>query len=300
MEGKDVGKRITIGFQSKNGIHKWIHGDTVDELIDAFESLKDGEFIAKFVEEFSNLTEEELKRLDKIVLTTDDAKQISKYALMRREIKDLAAFEDKLIELKNPTVIREFTGYVKGVNAFKMTEGMVQSKDAYQTLRFYKETKDADSKKIKQAIFELQDSGYIYKFFVTKMNKGEEITQDDISEAEKIIIDSKEDDDDKMRTIISWAADIKGANISLLEDVIVESKIPTKIRLFAEKVTGADIKRLENEIIESNDAANMYYFATGVKDADVDRLIKAIKETNDKNYIDKCKWAFGKMKVFFA
>ena len=81
MEKMNKTKKLGVSFKCDSDIEKYIYGNTIDELIDGLALIKDAKFINQFVNEFKSLTEEQLLRLDQIMLTTDDAKKIMKYII---------------------------------------------------------------------------------------------------------------------------------------------------------------------------------------------------------------------------
>lgn len=71
-------KKLGVSFKRDySNLELHVYGDTIDELIDGLSRLKDGAFINYFVFKFEKrLTEEQLLRLDDIMLTTDNAEEI--------------------------------------------------------------------------------------------------------------------------------------------------------------------------------------------------------------------------------
>lgn len=88
MNNEKNEKKLCIGIRGETGqLEKYVFGDTIDELINGLEVLKDGKLINRFIENFPNLAEEQLMRLDVIMAQTEDAEQIYNYAIKRKTIK---------------------------------------------------------------------------------------------------------------------------------------------------------------------------------------------------------------------
>lgn len=71
-------------------------------------------------------------------------------------------------------------------------------------------------------------------------------------------------------------------NVPEAQAIIVESKNPKYICLFASYVVGADIKILEDTIISIGDARFIFEFAIKVPNANVNRLLQAFIKNVDK------------------
>lgn len=103
-----------------------------------------------------------------------------------------------------------------------------------------------------------------------------------VRENERLIIESGD-----LYYCCRFAANIKGANIKALQDVILKSKDIRYYLLFAEQVNSNDIafEELQNFIIDSKECKYCYKFARDVKWSDKQKLSQVILESLDEYWI---------------
>lgn len=251
-ERKD--KKLAISFQTSKNLRTYVYGDTIDELIDGIEVLKDINFFNEFVRRFKkSLSNNQFSRLDDIVLKSGNAQQIVDYAILRGEdLEDILAFEDKIIALNNSKCIYLFARDGKNVNIQKMEKAILNSKDVRYWLLFLEYVKEANILNFKEALFnEKIDIGNAYTLY-TFCNKYQNVegllSQEDIEFAENLVIKNGNFD-----TIYYFARDIENINITKLEDAIIQSANPYKIYEFA-KLKGVNIEKMRNALYKTNDA----------------------------------------------
>lgn len=244
-------KKLGVGFEESKGFTKYVFGDTIDELIEGLEQLKDGRFINDFVFRFPNLSEEQLERIDVVMPQTDDAKEISEYACERGKVSNTADFEDALIRLKVLYCIRDFARYVEGANIQKLEDAIVESKETYEIVNFSREVKGADLLRLKKVIFETCTTENAFNMAIFCREHQEKpgvIEQEDVQKTEKIIIESKD-----TLAILVFASDVKGVNIQKLQDAIIKTENAEAILSFAHRVEGANINKLRDAINKTGD-----------------------------------------------
>ena len=83
-----------------------------------------------------------------------------------------------------------------------------------------------------------------------------------------------------------FARDVKGADVKLLQQLVIDSKYALEIYLFA-MVEGADVEKLEDAVIDCGDAQIIELFAKNVEGANIKKLQDAILKTNSRKYINK-------------
>lgn len=194
-------KKLGVSFKFGSGVKKYVYGDTVDELIDGLALIKDGRFINNFVWKFEGcLTEEQLLKLDDIMLTTDDAEQIVIYAERRKEKINTQKYQDRLIELKDMCRLVDFTAFAIGVDIEKTENAFIDSEDAKWAVSLLRKVKGVNRAKIKKFIFEKGTPSEVFSFAHDTKLWHSETNMNDIFEAKKIVLNSKDD-----FAILMWA-----------------------------------------------------------------------------------------------
>lgn len=188
-------KKLGVSFQRDySNLELHVYGDTIDELIDGLSRLKDGAFIDYFVFKFEKrLTEEQLLRLDEIMLTTDNAEQIVIYAERRKDRINTQKYQDRLIELKDMWRLVKFTSFAIGADIEK-TEDAVKTYGNGRTANMLLEEVDGvNSEKMKKFIFEKGSPYEVFSFAHSLKLIDPEINMNDIFKAKKIVLGSKDD-----------------------------------------------------------------------------------------------------------
>lgn len=242
-EEKRTEKKLGISFGRTEGLRKCVFGDTIDELIDGLEILKDGEFINYFVWKFPDLSEEQLRRLDVIMAQTKDGKEILNYLCKRKKVNNIEDFEDTLIKTRKLSLLVDFAREVKGANIRRLEHIILESKNVANIYEFAKEVEGANLLKLKNALLETKEAFYITLFLKNFQTKERIINSEDVKRAEDIITQSL-----NALAIINFAIGVKGANIEKLEDAIIKTENGEKIIEFAEEVETANTNKLETAI----------------------------------------------------
>lgn len=214
FEGKNINKKFGVSFKISDQMTQHIFGDTIDELIDGLEVLKNGSFINQFVTQFSHLTQEQLARLDTLILQTDNEEAIRCYAKKRKtQLSNPEAFEERVLRFKRDASALNYISGLPGVDLLK----------------------------IKKAIFQTGNICEIIRFCQMYQDKEDVIAQEDIEEVEQMAINSK------VGVHMSWCAKIRGTNIERLQKAVEDSGASAAMIQIA-KVEGADINRLRTAI----------------------------------------------------
>ena len=261
MEKKETSKRLGMGFNVGEE-EIWIYGDSIDELIIALEELKDGSIIIRFIEKVKNLSKEQLKRIDRLILTFKEIEVIYEYFMKRikidNEIANFLKYEDAIIASKNAEYIYQFAINVKGGDISKLQDAIIASENAEYIYEFARDVKGADISKLQDSIIASQKVLYIHRF----------------------------------------AMNVTNADISELQDAIIASKNAEYIYYFAMNVNGADISKLQDAIIETKDVNYIYSFAKKSK-KDFREVKKAVKKTKDAELIREYRKIIKELKCFF-
>lgn len=201
---------------------------------------------------YKELSEEQLKKLDALILESNNEREIYRYAIIRKKLSNPEAFEDKVAQFHDIFRIISYAKLVEVKDIDKLTNAVINRGHASEMNRI-SEVKGVDVSKVKRAIFQTDDVYEIIKFCHNHQDEADIITQEDIEKVEQMAIDSKKTL--YMRVCGAW---IKGVNIP----------------------------RLQKEVENSKEPVEMYYFAREVKGANIDNLRIAIKKTGRSMYRD--------------
>lgn len=285
-------KKFGISMEGSNGFNSFIFGDTIDELIDGLEILKDGKFINTFVEKYPHLTEEQFVRLDIIMPQTNDAEEICKYACNRKVLSNVMDFEDALIRMDDPWKLLKFAECVKGADIQKLEDAIAESKEYKAIIRFAIEIEGADIEKLEDVIIQSQHPYVIEEF-------AEQVNGANLLKIKNAYFELK-----SINQIIDFLIKhqkeqgiIEHEDIEKAEELVIESKEPGYICKFALNVDGVNVKKLQEAIIKTERAEGIYHFAImTLPGADIDELRKAIYKTKSQfggYYKDAFKETFG-------
>lgn len=327
MEKLNMSKKLSFSVRISDDTRKYVHGDTIDELIDAIELLKDVKFIKKFVEEFQNLSTEQYDRLEHVVVNSNNIDEICKYAINVKLLINREKFEDVVIASGDNKKIIKFALNVIGANIEKLEDAVIASKDKNSILDFFRNIKNSNPEKIKRAILAGdKNAEAIYNYFAIKKDLGYTIDINEIKEIDAAIIASNDAnicllwaqtnsegiDIPKLEDVVIqsknthyilfFAINVKGANIEKLEDAYIEYENSAyNLVEFATKVKGINIEKLEDAVIKKGEASDIYIFAKVVEGANLYKLRKALKASKSKDkktYIERWKKHFGMKGIF--
>lgn len=240
-------KKLGVSFKSDySKLELHVYGDTIDELIDGLSRLKDGTFINYFVFKFEKrLTEEQLLRLDDIMLTTYNAEEIVKYAKRRKEKINTQKYQDKLIELKDMWRLVVFTSFAIGVDIEKTEDAVIAYGNARNANKLLEEVEGVNKEKMKKFIFNSNDGYEIYNFVRNLMWKKQLINMNDMLEAKQLVKDSKD-----IQTIRFWAKEI--GDVEEMQDITIKYGNAWDMYSFAKEVKDANIVKIRVEIAKKN------------------------------------------------
>ncbi len=239
-------KKFGISFKVEKNLEKYIFGDTVDELIDDLALLKDAGFINYFIRIFENLTEEQLARLDDIMLTTDNSGQIVFYARKRKNKINTQKYQNRLIELRNMYQLVNFAVFALQPDIEKIEDAVIAYGNAQNAVELLEKVKDVNVEKMKNFILEKQELEQVCDLVRMLIHRNHIINQNDLLRAKQIVINSRD-----MWTIRYWASSI--GNVSEMEDVTVQYGDGWQIYHFAEQVKNANIEKIRKAMKQRND-----------------------------------------------
>lgn len=245
-------KRFCISFKVARNVKKDIWGDTIEELIDNLALLKDAGFINYFIRLFEDLTEEQLARLDDIILTTDNAEQIVRYVRKRQSKINTEKFQDKLMELKNVTQLVKFTILAINPDIKKTEDAVIHYGNAQNAVDLLKEVPGVNQERMKDFILKRKEAETVCYLVEILIRKNKTVNQKDYLKAKQIVINSKD-----MWAIRYWAVMI------------------------------GDVTEMENVTIQYGDGWTLYHFAKYVKRANIEKIRKAMEQREDIDKIVK-------------
>lgn len=326
MEKLNISKKISFSVRISDDIIKYVHGNTLDELVNATVELGDEKFVRKFVQEFPQLSRDQLNKLEQVVIASNSIDEIYKYIIKVKKLINIEKFEDLIIASGDNKRITEFANSVIGANIEKLEDAVIASKDKQTILNFYGLVKGSNYEKTKKALLNSENNAdAMYKFFILSKKQGHIMQEDEIKEIDDIIIASNND-----RICLLWAqTNTEGINISKLEDIVINGKAICYIHDFASSVNGANIEKLEDAfitcinsnniymieefaktvkgvniekledvLIKFGDAYYIYYFAKRIEGANLYKLRKALKATKSKTYMNCWIDTFGAKGIF--
>ena len=321
MEKLNMSKKFSFSVRVSDDTRKYVHGDTLEELVNAVIELGDEKFVRKFIEEFPQLSSQQLNELEQVVLASNNIDEIYKYIINTKELINIEKFEDIIIQAANNKRIIKFASIIIGANIEKLEDAVIASKDKQAILDFYRLVKGSNYEKIKRVLLNSENNaGAIYEFFIININQGHIMEDDEIKEIDEAISASN-----NARICLEWAqTNIDGINISKLEDIVIKGNNENYIYAFASSVNGANIEKLEDAfitfinygniyrvrefaknvkainiekledvIIKFGSAYDIYIFANEVEGANLHKLRKALMATKNKKYKNYWNKSFG-------
>lgn len=326
MEKLSMPKKFSFSVRGSDDTTKYVHSDTLEELVNAVVELGDEIFVRKFVQQLPHLSRQQLNKLEQVIIYSNNIDEIYKYIIGVKEIINIEKFEDLIIASGNNKRITKFASSVIGANIEKLEDAVIESKDKNEILKFYKLVKGSNYEKIKRAILNSENDAYaIYEFFMTSKQQGHIMQEDEIKEIDDAIIASNND-----RVCLQWAqTNTPGINISKLEDIVINSNNLNNVHIFASSVNGANIEKLEDAfitfiqsgnvyrvmefartvkgvniekledvLIKFGNAHDIYHFAEEIEGANLYKLRKALKAKKNKKYMNYWKESFGTKGIF--
>lgn len=164
-------------------------------------------------------------KMQKIVLDNKDPKYAFLFA-QNIENSDTKALQKIVVDSKKIKYICKFACFVKNAEIEPLEEFILNSKNVKYAHMFLKHIKNSNVEKYKQLIFKCGKPRYLFELAKH--------------------LDSKDE-------------------ISLIEDLIIQSKSYTYMRLFAEKIKLANVDKIEEAILNSNNLDEIKKFAKYVR-----------------------------------
>lgn len=247
-ERKD--KRIGISFEASKDLRTYVYGDTIDELIDGIEMLANGYLTYEFFCKFPNLTKQQLKRLDKIMLDDLDnhPSVVFKYVCKRKEkLNYFEEFKDKFIKKDDKPFIYDLAKIFQDedlIEAF-LTPPFLENR----LCEFVREFGDIYLQRIKNIIFDSKIKYQVNNICIILQDHNL-LTPEDILIAEDILKETK-----NASYIRSFAEHIKGAHILELEEAFINSVgYLSSVEIFAfAHIAGADVEKLRTVMYKKGD-----------------------------------------------
>lgn len=162
-------------------------------------------------------------------------KQDSKYALIFAQdipYADIRSLQQIVLNSNNPRYIAKFACFVKGADQKPLIKWILNAQDARYTHMLIKNIDEIDLGKCKPVIMKSKKPTYLFELAKHLTKKS------DIEDIETLIIESK-----CFEYIRLFAIHIKQANVSRLEQAVLDSGNQKEIKKFAKKVKQSQMKK---------------------------------------------------------
>jgi hypothetical protein len=167
-----------------------------------------------------------------------------------------------VLDKKDPKYAFLFAQNIPGCDVKALQNVVVLSKKTKYISKFACFVKDADVAALEQLILKSKNVKYCH-MYVKHVNGA------DINKFKKIILNSK-----KPRYLYALAKHTTSlTELSLIEDLLIEVKSFTYMRMMAEKIKNANVDKLEQAILDSENSKEIKKFAKYVKKSKMKRFL---------------------------
>ena len=249
----------------------------IEALEDAIIETKDAKVIYRFAQVVKGT---DILKLQDAIIKLGNLDVICKFAIHFNKEANIPKLEDALIahypydyniELDN---IYQFALNVVGANILKLQDAIIEKGcTCSEIYSFAKDIKDADIEKLENAIIKSFKYSFDYFRAIKSVCKFALLPGADISKLEDAVINRG-----ITAGIYEFARAVPNANVLKLEDAIIEigdSRDLSYIYNFALSVPGTDISKLEDFVIRYDTGAYIYVFTYNVEGANKEKLNKA-------------------------
>jgi len=203
--------------------------------------------------------------------------------------EELESLQSEIIN-SNDSALAYFFAVDFPYKTYRMQKVILDNKDAKYAFLFAQNIKGCDIKALQQLVVESKKVKYICKFacFVKQADRKpleniilksknvkyahmwlKHVKNTDVNKFKKIILDSG-----KPRYLFELAKHLDDPKeIAKIEDLIIECKSFTYIKLFAEKIKLADVDKLEQAVLDLDNAEEIKKFAKYVKRSKMRRFL---------------------------
>lgn len=189
--------------------------------------------------------------------------------------QDLEKLQNKIILEKNAAFACFFAMSINYKN-YLMQKIVLETKVPKYALLFAEKVENADIKTLQEIVLASKDLKYISRF-------GCFVKQADKKKIEKLIIKEK-----NPRFAHMYLKHTKGANLNKLKPIILTSKRPRYLYELAKHSTSkVEIRKIENLIIESKCFTYIRLFADKIKLANVEKLEQFVLDNGSQEQIKK-------------
>jgi len=166
-----------------------------------------------------------------------------------------------IIENEDPKYAYMFAQNIKNADVNALQKIVVRSEKIRYICKFACFVRGADIKNMERIICESGKVKYAHMFI-------KHVKEADVEKFKPIIIESK-----KPRYLFELAKHISNPEeITKIEDLIIDARSFTYMRLMAEKIKGANIDKLEQAVLETKNIDEAVKFAKSVKNSKMKRF----------------------------
>lgn len=271
--GKNIKKIKNVDYS--NSYDRIIVFDALKEILDIdiiylkekIISIGNAEYIYKFQKNIVNL----IKKLESL-----KAKYSLEPELVVDEIEDLVKeikntnLTDEILKTGSLKYINKYSSNIKNANKDKIYKEILNSKNPKYIYMFAKNNKGYDNFRLANALIEIGNAKYMY-LFAKNIDIDPKIFEEPISYSSS------------PKYIYLFAKDIKGINIGVLQEAIIDTQDVDYICEFARNIK-CNFDIFEEDAILSSNPKYIYKIAK-LKRIDTRELEKAMKKTNDPKYM---------------
>lgn len=225
---------VHIRINSEN--YKSIYGESIDELIECLQELKDEDFVRAFLKSYKGLSQKQKSTVEKLILEMNCCQLFFDYLSIYNKFVNIAKFEEKIKQYPAEDILR-FAIKTKNRRVANLEDVFLsKTVDARQLVEFAEKVEGATITKFEDKLDELNPMPRIYADFAIRV-KGADIDK----MQEKIII-SKDLD-----TIVRFAILVPDANaLRLARTVVNQEQIPYILALMGKisSITEEQIKQM--------------------------------------------------------
>lgn len=204
-------------------------------------------------------------------------------------IEDLDKLQDEIVK-DNDSALSYFFAMEFPYKTYRMQKVILDNKDAKYAFLFAQNIKNCDIKALRKLVVDSRKTKYICKF-------GCFVKGADRKPLENVVLKSK-----NVKYAHMWLKHVRGADVNKFKAIILSSKKPRYLFELAKHLNNkTDIAQIEDLIIQTKSFTYMRLFAEKIKLANVEKIEQAVLDSDDVNEIKKfAKYVKkSKMKKFF-
>jgi len=209
------------------------------------------------------LNEDSLEALQNEIIKTHDS-ALAYFFACEYDYKPYR-MQQVIVDNKDPKYSYLFAQDIRNADVRALQKIVVESNKTKYICKFACFVRGADVKPLESLIIKSKNVKYAHMYI-------KHIQSADVNKFKDIIIASK-----KPRYLFELAKHIRDIkDLALIEDLIIEAKSYTYIRLLADKIKKANVEKLEQALLETNNTEEIKRFAKCVKRSKMKRFFLVV------------------------